>query len=48
MSQSIALTSQAAIDRGLVGRNADKWTVVLRRMALLGDPAWGKAPKGGK
>ncbi len=45
---SITLTSQGAIARGLAGRNADKWASVLRHMALLADPTWGKAPKGVK
>ncbi len=45
---SVATTSQGAIARGLVGSNADKWAPVLRRLALLSDPNWGKTPKGGK
>ncbi len=42
---AVTLTSQGAIERGLAGPNADKWASVLRRMALLADPTWGKAPK---
>ncbi len=45
---AVATTSQAAIARGLEGRNADKWARVLVRMALLRDLTWGVTPKGGK